>query len=60
MLFRSRSGVKRVFIPRDNLDDLRDVADEVKQALEIVPVDTVAEVLLALGMPVASAMPKAM
>jgi len=49
-----------VFIPRDNLDDLRDVADEVKQALEIVPVSTVAEVLLALGMPVESGMPKAM
>ena len=60
LMAAQRSGVKRVFIPRDNLDDLRDVADEVKQALEIVPVDTVAEVLLALGMPVASAMPKAM
>jgi len=60
LMAAQRSGVKRVFIPRDNLDDLRDVADEVKQALEIVPVDTVAEVLLALGMPVASAMLKAM
>ena len=60
LMAAQRSGVKRVFIPRDNLDDLRDVADEVKQALEIVPVDSVAEVLLALGMPVASTMPKAM
>ena len=60
LMAAQRSGVKRVFIPRDNLDDLKDVADEVKQALEIVPVDTIAEVLLALGMPVASGMPKAM
>ena len=60
LMAAQRSGVKRVFIPRDNLDDLRDVASEVKQALEIVPVGSVAEVLLALGMPVQSAMPKAM
>ena len=43
-----------------HLDDLKDVADEVKQALEIVPASSVAEVLLALGMPVASGMLKAM
>ena len=60
LMAAQRSGVKRVFIPRDNLDDLKDVADEVKQALEIVPVNTVAEVLLALGMPVEAGMPKAM
>ena len=60
LMAAQRSGVKRVFIPRDNLDDLKDVADEVKRALEIVPVDSVAEVLLALGMPVESGMPKAM
>ena len=60
LMAAQRSGVKRVFIPRDNLDDLKDVADEVKRALEIVPVDSVAEVLLALGMPVEAGMPKAM
>ena len=60
LMAAQRSGVKRVFIPRDNLDDLKDVADEVKRALEITPVNTVAEVLLALGMPVESGMPKAM
>ena len=60
LMAAQRSGVRRVFIPRDNLDDLKDVADEVKRALEIVPVDSVAEVLLALGMPVESGMPKAM
>ena len=60
LMAAQRSGVKRVFIPRENLDDLKDVADEVKRALEIVPVDSVAEVLLALGMPVEAGMPKAM
>ena len=60
LMAAQRSGVKRVFIPRDNLDDLKDVADEVKRALEIVPVSSVAEVLLALGMPVEAGMPKAM
>ncbi|MBQ6121265.1 MAG: endopeptidase La [Clostridia bacterium] len=60
LMAAQRSGVRRVFIPRDNLDDLKDVADEVKRALEIVPVDSVAEVLLALGMPVEAGMPKAM
>ena len=60
LMAAQRSGVKRVFIPRDNLDDLKDVADEVKRALEITPVNTVAEVLLALGMPVEAGMPKAM
>lgn len=43
-----RSGVRRVFIPEDNVDDLRDVADEVKQSLEIVPVEYVEDVLKTL------------
>jgi len=60
LMAAQRSGVKRVFIPRDNLDDLKEVADEVRQALEIIPVDAVSEVLLALGMPVESGMPEAM
>jgi ATP-dependent Lon protease len=60
LMAAQRSGVKRAFIPRENLDDLKDVADEVKQALEITPVSEVSEVLLALGLPVTSGMPKAM
>lgn len=60
LMAAQRSGVKRVFIPRENVDDLKEVADEVRQALEIIPVDTVSEVLLALGMPVESGMPEAM
>ncbi len=42
-----RAGVKKVFIPKDNLEDLEDVADEVKEILEIVPVETVTDVLKA-------------
>ena len=44
-----RAGVKHVFIPRENLDDLSDVAEEVKENLEITPVDTVLDVLRAVG-----------
>ncbi len=40
-----RAGVKKVFIPKDNIDDLRDVAEEVKESLEIMPVDEVEDVL---------------
>ncbi len=54
LMAAQRAGVKRVFIPRDNMDDLKDVAEEVKQALEITPVSTVYEVLSALVFPVAS------
>ena len=44
-----RAGVKTVFIPKDNVEDLRDVPQEVKDALEIVPVRTIGEVLDHLG-----------
>ncbi|MCR4654900.1 MAG: endopeptidase La, partial [Lachnospiraceae bacterium] len=44
-----RAGVKKVFIPRDNEFDLKDVAKEVKEALEIIPVDTVEDVLTEAG-----------
>ena len=60
LMAAQRSGVKKVFIPRDNADDLKDVAPEVTRALEIVPVADVTEVLLALGIPVEPAMPRVM
>ena len=44
-----RAGVKTVFIPAENVEDLRDVAEEVKSQLEIVPVREVSEVLDRLG-----------
>ena len=40
-----RAGVRTVFIPEDNVDDLDDVAEEVKNHLDIVPVRNVEEVL---------------
>ena len=50
LLAAQRAGVKKVFIPEDNIDDLRDVPDEVKENLEIVPVSESTEVLRALGL----------
>ena len=40
-----RAGNQKVFIPYDNIEDLEDVADEVKQKLEIIPVKKVTDVL---------------
>ena len=42
-----RAGVKQVFIPKENMQDLEDVPEEVKKKLEIIPVRTVEEVLKA-------------
>ncbi|MGI5888295.1 MAG: endopeptidase La [Oscillospiraceae bacterium] len=44
-----RAGIKTVYIPRDNLDDLEEVSPEVKDKLEIIPVSTVREVLEKTG-----------
>ena len=52
LMAAQRSGVRQVFIPRDNLDDLKDVDEEVKAALTITPVDSVEDVQQALGIPV--------
>lgn len=40
-----RAGITKVLIPADNEQDLDDVADEVKNKLEIIPVKKVTEVL---------------
>jgi ATP-dependent Lon protease len=45
LLAALRSGVKTVLIPSENAKDLADVPDNVKNALNIVPVATVDEVL---------------
>ena len=45
LMAAQRAGIKRVFIPEDNLEDLEDVADEVKEKLEIIPVKKVTDVL---------------
>lgn len=36
-----RSGLKTILIPRDNVKDLEDVPESVKNSLNIIPVDTV-------------------
>ena len=45
----ARAGVKAVFIPKENVDDLEDVAKEVKEHLEIIPVHHIEEVLKTVG-----------
>ena len=45
LLAALRSGVKTVLIPKENEKDLADVPDNVKSALEIIPIGTADEVL---------------
>ena len=49
LMAAQRSGVRTVFIPAENVDDLSDVSEEVKQVIDIVPVSEVAEVLVKTG-----------
>ena len=45
LMAAQRAGIKRVFIPKENVEDLEDVADEVKEKLTIIPVKEVTEIL---------------
>ncbi len=49
LMAATRAGVKTVFIPNDNVDDLDEVADEVKDKLTIIPVKRVEDVLKEVG-----------
>ena len=49
LMAAQRAGVTKVFIPRANLYDLKDVAKEVKDRMEIVPVSEVSELLAETG-----------
>ena len=49
LMTAQRAGVTRVFIPQENLHDLKDVAQEVKDKIEINPVSKVTELLKAVG-----------
>ena len=40
-----RAGVKTVFIPRENLPDLDEVSETVKNAVKFVPVSYVTEII---------------
>ncbi|HUS97818.1 MAG TPA: S16 family serine protease, partial [Hyphomicrobiaceae bacterium] len=45
LLAALRAGIKRVVIPEENAKDLAEISDEVKSALEIIPVSRMDEVL---------------
>ncbi len=45
LMAAQRAGIAKVFIPYDNIDDLEDVSEEVKEKLEIIPVKNVSDVL---------------
>ncbi|WP_297421386.1 endopeptidase La [Clostridium sp.] len=45
LLAAQRAEITKVLIPKDNVIDLKDVPDEVKQELTIIPVETVEDVL---------------
>ena len=47
LMAAQRAGVKKVYIPKDNMPDLEDVAAEVKEKLTIIPVKKVMDVLKA-------------
>ncbi len=45
LLGAHRAGIKKVLIPRENEQDLKDVDDEIKRDIKIIAVDTVDDVL---------------
>lgn len=45
LMAAQRAGISKVLIPETNVDDLDEVAEEVKEKLEIIPVKTVTDVL---------------
>ena len=49
LLAAQRAGITKVFIPEENLYDLKDVAQEVKDKIEIVPMTKVTDLLKAVG-----------
>ncbi len=49
LMAAQRAGITKVFIPQENLYDLKDVAQEVKDKIEIVAVTRIEELLEAAG-----------
>jgi ATP-dependent Lon protease len=45
LLGAQRAGITKVLIPKDNVIDLKDVPEEVKTQLTIIPVETIEDVL---------------
>jgi ATP-dependent Lon protease len=44
LLAAQRSGIKTVIIPKENMQDLTEIPDKVKEGLNIIPVETIEEV----------------
>ena len=49
LMAAERAGVTRVFIPQENMEDLTDVAQEVKEKLKICPAASITDVLAGTG-----------
>lgn len=49
LMAAQRAGVQKVFIPEENMDDLAEVAEEVRQAIQIIPMHRVSDVLERAG-----------
>jgi ATP-dependent Lon protease len=50
LLAAQQAEIKRVILPRENAPDLEDLPEETRQALTLVPVDSIGEVIeAALG-----------
>jgi ATP-dependent Lon protease len=45
VLAAHRAGIKRVILPKENLKDLDDVPDDVKDEMKFIPVETVEDVI---------------
>ena len=45
LLAALRGGIRTVLIPKDNAKDLREIPDQVKNGLEIIPLSHVSDVL---------------
>jgi ATP-dependent Lon protease len=45
LLAAQRSGIKTVLIPRENVKDLTEISDKVKEGLVIVPIETIEEAM---------------
>jgi ATP-dependent Lon protease len=45
VLAAHRAGIKRVILPKENMKDLDDVPDDVKDEMEFIPVETVEDVI---------------
>ena len=45
LMAAQRAGIKKVLIPEENMADLEEVAEEVKEKIQICPVKKIKEVL---------------